>query len=306
MAVTYVSQQPNTSGSQNADGSDDNLTFLVVFDDASTATGAEAMSADAGDRVPQVGEIADGKRVTELSYSRDADNPHVFTVTATLSSSQPEQNEGDKAEVSIDIASEKFEEVVYLDFNRKPIMNPAGQVFTNQPTKTYSDERISVSFKTATVPQAAIDRCIQQVNSGTVTMTVKGYPRRFATGTLKFDDYRVSAVVVADAFWWQVSYTLLYRRDGWKKRIIAMGMNERKEAGAELTAIRDKNGIEVSSDVPLDKDGKAIKDVNIATVAKLITDAAAGELCYQEFQMEDRVSFTSLLSGISTGPQAPI
>src|SRR5688572_11308959 len=130
--ATVLSVSPQ--GRQDGDGSEDRFDYLVVFDEAATATGADALEADDGTtRIPADNELIGTQRVSDKTYRRDSDNPNFFIVSVTLSSGEPEESDGDKRGVQVSVSDSVVDEVVYYDKDNKPIVNTAGQPFTNQP-----------------------------------------------------------------------------------------------------------------------------------------------------------------------------
>lgn len=296
MAILSVYRTFDESGTADGLKTEEQISFLVEVDD-SPISGSEILGADDGiTSIPSVNELVGSSRVTSQSYARDTDNPNHYKVTCKLSDAAPEQSQGsDKVNVDIKVKTVKTEEVVYLDRNKKPIVNAAGQPFSNQPTKTYFDEQITVSFNTGKVDQTNIDKCKGTTNTNAVKMTVRGYPRTFEAGSLKFDDYSVSSQVTEGGeYTWNVEYIFMHRKDLWKRKVLNMGRLQRV-SGALVHCV--VGGHEATEDVPLDKDGKQIVDNAIAP-AKLITEAAAGERCYIEFEIADAASFSGLTRGI--------
>ena len=166
----------------------------------------------------------------------------------------------------------------------------------NQPTKTYYDERLTVSFRTGKVDQQNIEQCRGNVNSDSITLTVKGYPRTFAAKTLKLEDTPISSVIVDKDYNWDVEYVMDYRKDTWARKILNMGRVQIPAANKDIAPIYVGQQL-ATEDVPLDKNGKAIVDGKVVA-AKKVSDAAAGERCYLEFSIENEVSFGGLLRGV--------
>jgi hypothetical protein len=239
-------------------------------------------------------------RVKTKDVERDADNPHVFTARVTISDAEDDQQSGggsggEKLNVDLQIDDEVSEEPVYTDRNDKPIVNTAGQPFSNQPTKRIFDERVTINFQTGLVDQHNIELCKGRVNKSAVTVSVRGYTRTFAKGTLLMVGSPLRSRISDGTGIFDVSYTFLWRADGWTRKIVHMGRMEK--GGAGLQEIRDKGGQPVSEDTPLDKDGKGIVD-GLVTQAILITTAAAGQRCFSQFDIEFEAEFAGLLSGI--------
>jgi hypothetical protein len=280
------------------------LAWGVEVDDAATATTVSVLEANDGTTsIPPVNaiELAGGFRIKSKSVERDADNPNLFTVTAVLSNAADDQqqsgNGGEKLSIDVRVTTDVYEEPTYIDGAGVPICNAAGQPFSNTPTRTYYDDRIAITFRTAVVDQVSIDSCKGKTNSTPHTLTIRGYRRQFAVGTLKLVDAPVGTRVAQGEFLFDVAYTILHRRDGWKRKILNMGRMERSGTAGGLVNIRLKDRSDCTEDVPLDKDGKAIID-GIVGAAVNITAAAAGQRCYIEFDIEGRTSFANLLSGI--------
>jgi hypothetical protein len=281
--------------------SDRQLSFLVVVDDVQDG-GTIILDAEDGiTRIPLVNELVGGYRVASKEYKRDSDNPLHFRVTAKLSNSANDKAKPsgkEKLNVQIKVSTEPFEEAVYLDRNKRPICNSAGQPFSNQPTKTFYDEKISVTFDTGEVDQASIEATKGKINSNTVSLTIRGLRRSFAPGTLRFIDSpyssKTSQTPQGEEYIWSVEYTLAYRADKWTRKILNMGRMQK--VNNELTHIYIGNQL-ATEDVPLDKDGRALVDA-IVEVAVPIVTAARGQRCYTEFDIEDQASFAALLNGV--------
>lgn len=299
MAIVGVYQIPDESGDRDDKRTERTLTFNV-FVDAIEADEDVLEASDGITTIPPVNAVIKGYRVQKKDFKRSQDEPLLSVVTCHLSDALAELSKPsgkEKTNIDIDIADEPYEEPVYLDRNNKPIANTAGQPFSNQPTKTYYDERITVSFTTGEVDQANIETCRGNTNSGTVSMTVKGYKRSFAANTLKLVSTPVKVRVVEGSDYnWDVKYVLVYRKDTWTRKILSMGRMQ-KDGGKLVPIYLPKSATPCTEDVPLDKDGKAIIDGAVA-VAKKVSEAGAGERCYVEAEIEKQVSFSGLLSGI--------
>lgn len=304
MSVENVYQLLEESGNQDADRTESDLTYRVMTDDPATPA-ADVLSASVdGMSIPDVGDEVGDSRVVSKDYRRDADNPNLFTVTCKLSDADPdaEQPTGDeKVNASIKVSTVVYEEPVYLDRDDKPIVNTAGQPFSNQPTKCYYDERITVSFRTGTVDQTNIDKCRGNVNSDVINLNVRGYRRTFAVGTLRLVDTPISSVVVRGQYCWDVEYVMDYRADGWTRKILSTGAMQKGNAG-QPRLIKIDLGDTAISDVPLDMNGKAILDGLIA-VAKPLDGTgdnapSPGDRVYIKFKIDKEAAYGPLLSGV--------
>jgi hypothetical protein len=284
------------------------LAYSVEVDDQNDGT-IDVRNADDGTTsIPPVNsiEIDSGLRVKSKSVERDAENPHFFTVTITLNNAADDQqksgNGTEKLSVDVRVTTELYEEVVYIDHNKKAVTNAAGQPFSNQPTKTYYDERVTITFKTAVVDQASIDACKGYTNSNAVTVNIRGYHRTFAVGTLKMVDSSVGTRVSETASLFDMAYVLMFRKDGWKRKIMNMGRMQPGSGGSGgLVAIVGKDGKDVTEDVPLDKNGKGILDglFGVALKEKSDPTLAAGERCYIEFDLTNGpADYGTLLHGV--------
>jgi hypothetical protein len=265
-----------------------------------------------GETVPPTNgiELATGLRVTDKKVVRDGENPTFHTITVTLSNAaddkQTSGNGKQKLNVDIKVNGITYEEPVYLDKDKNPVANTVGEPFANQPTRTYYDHRITVSFDTQVVDQDNIDLCLGYPNAAPVTVNVRGYRRSFATGTLKLADYSVTNRISEGVYFWHVEYVFDYRKDGWKKKILNTGFKA-KHTGQPGRLFKICFGTSTTPvETPISKNGWAIIDSSVG-VCKAESDPSIvggtsetnpGDRCYREFELVANASYAGLLVGI--------
>jgi hypothetical protein len=266
------------------------LVYKVEYTDA-TATALEASLANDGTtaipakRGPVTGYT--GVTVRNKSADRDEENPNWFVVTIKADNSRGDEEKpagtGVRWNKDIQIGGIGYTEPVYKTRTGAKVANAAGQTFDPQPTKTYYDEEIRVSYDTDLVDHDGIKPLRGKINEGTVSVTVNGHTFSWDTLTLMLTDAQVSSVFQDGAFYWHVEIVMQFRRDGWIRKILNQGMMQLHTNGVDLEHIKDKYGVEVTEQVPLDAGGRKL--------------AVGGTPVYLEFDVEDLASFNPLFVG---------
>jgi hypothetical protein len=287
--------------------------YRVITDSADMEPEEVETASDGATSIPAVDTAIGRYRVKSADADRDEENPFVFRVSVTLSDAQDEpqgggNSAGNKFNQDITITTEPYEEPVYFDIDGQAITNSAGQPFSNQPTRTYYDERIVISFDTQAVDTANIDKCKGNLNSNTINVDIKGYKRKIAKGTLKMVDSRQSARPSDADFIWHCEYSFLCRKDGWKRKILSVGRMQligavEGEPGHTRVNCTTEHGDHVTEDVPLDLYGKQVPPEHLFEAAKVGNDdtspdpAVYGHPCYFEYAIEPSANFAGLLTG---------
>lgn len=172
-----------------------------------------------------------------------------------------------------------------LGAGQDDLVNSAGQAFDPSVEKTYYDEQITVSYNSTTPPDfSSLRGC---TNSSSVSFTISGVSRTFATNQLLLKEYSLSTTATLNDMStavWSVSATLIGRTDTFTRHILDQGYYTLDDSG-DLVAIKDKYGENLASPARLDGTGNKLGD-----------DAAP---VYINFNIEDQADLNPVFDGLS-------
>lgn len=275
----------------SSDTPGESWSYLVEFDDKATPLASALTASVGGTAIPHKGTVSGGLTVTQVEARRDRDNPTLAQVTVTWGipsdggggGSGGEGDPGVKWNATISVEGVEFRETVTQDKDGKNIENSAKQPFDPPLEQTYYDEQVTVSFNSWLVDLNNIEATRGKINSASVTMTVNGLTRTFAAKTLKLTAAKYTTTVGdGGQTYWDIDYTLLYRKDGWKRKVVDRGYYER--IGGKLIQIKDQYGEPVTSPSYLDGTGKKLSQ--------------GADAVLKEFELDKDVSFTGLFTGL--------
>lgn len=294
MAITLVQRIYDTreqSGSTK-DSLTETLVYHVYTDSLSDTASTARTANDGSTHIPQPNSSitisGTSCLVQTVQAERLDDTPYIFIVTVVCGI-QPVTGSGAKTEITISVDGAPYTEPIYQDNESNRIGNSANQPFDPPIEQTYyTDEEITVSFKSDTVDVTNISACRGKVNTADVTLNVSalGYSRTFVAKTLKLLKATYTVTITKDnaPLFWQVNYCFGYRPDTWVRKIVDKGLYTLNDDG-DLVPIYDREGQPVSSPRYLDGAGQELADGAAVTLLP--------------FDLETYVSFSGLFTGLT-------
>ena len=202
------------------------------------------------------GAVDAGSFCNSVDAAHDQDDPNTWQVTAEYSSDVkrldiPENPLNKPVEVTW--ATAKQQRPTDEDIHGNAIVNSAGEKF--DPVVEKDDSRIMITFKRNEpfFPQQ-IAFIFQDVVNEDVWF---GAP----VLTCKVESIAANLAFENGIFFWPVTYTIEFRRDGWQARLLDQGYYEKGDSQAEpKKLILDKNGQPLTAPALLDGKGKKLKE----------------------------------------------
>jgi hypothetical protein len=299
MPTTLVSVErlPETSSEGDTRGTQTEMhAYRVTFSDS----GATAVDARNATGVPAYGAQlttaiagAVGLYVTNKKATRIDKLPTSFrvdvTYTAPDSVSQPSEpagyTPGDKYGVQVAMRNQPYTIAIQKDINDEVLVNVNGEPYDPPVVLKKSDQNLVVSFWTSSPGQAAIDACIDHINSSSHTMTIGSSTWSFPAETLYFDSYQWTVAYNPDGDpVFNVEFAFIYRVDGWQEKRPNLSLYKLDTGTGKLQPILDKNNQPVTSPQYLDASRVVIPD--------------GDDIVTRDWDIIPTASFTTLLSGI--------
>jgi hypothetical protein len=128
-----------------------------------------------------------------------------------------------------------------------PPVNAAGDIFDPPEERDFSRGVLRITKFLENFPSSIDDEYQDAINSDTFTIRKPGLVRRFEPYTVKMEplsgslNYHKAQNGVEIAYV-QVEYELVFRKDGWRFKVLNRGFNRRQQAGDQ-----NDNGVTISS-----------------------------------------------------------
>ncbi len=200
--------------------------WIVEWDSAQRDPTANAVATDGTNTLPAMssrytGTDTDPTVVEIMPQLVAASAGKVYAVQVRYSHAAPAGTNNanvSKWDTTISFDGVPITETIFFDNDNDPIVNSAGQNFSQQPSKTNYDGSIKVSFKSKTFDEITCEGLRGNINSQPITLAIGalGYTRTFPAETLRLQNFSASPVVQIgptgrNLSHWQVSLDLLYR-----------------------------------------------------------------------------------------------
>lgn len=173
----------------------------------------------------------------------------------------------------------QYERIIWADVDGNPILNSAGDPFSDPVTIDDSRPVLRVTRNEATFDPALVDLYRDKVNSGAFCGAPAGYVKMAApTAELAFNPD-------AGGFYYVVTYEFHFNRDGWKKSILDQGFAEK--VSGKLKPIMNQ-GQKVDEPVPLNGSGARLP--------------VGGTAVFLEFDVYEEADFSALGFDFAAAP----
>lgn len=205
--------------------------------------------------------VADAAYAKEISYEPFvSESPLAWKVSVTYSSERDLNSSPDSDEVLVSWTSEIYQEPVFLDTSGNAILNSAGDYFIDPvPMRDAAHLIAKIKANVTSVPTWVIGYQ-NAVNNGAIT--IGGLS--IATGLAKMQRLDIGERQVRGATtFYELSFEVHIHADGWRMKPLDVGFRE-LEYG-DLVQIKDSNGDEVTTPVPLDGAGQALDNPTPST-----------------------------------------
>lgn len=191
-----------------------------------------------------------------------------------------------KSNITISFSGQKFIEDAHNDSTGTAVVNSAGQYFDPSVPITRYDERISISYITASDQSAAFAGVRGCVNNNSLSFSIKGVSRTFPNRGLLCEDVKQSSTfqISTGALAFNVTADFLSRSDTYTTRVADRGMYQL--SSGTLVPILDASGKAVSTPVNLNGSGG-------------VQSPQTNTPNFLTFKMEPEADFTSIFSGLS-------
>jgi hypothetical protein len=313
MATLFVRQRPFSEKTTVALGQDGLIEYTEVqlwqvgveTIGEMTTTGAVVAVDGDSNRVPQIGDLHPRYplilRCSGVEPSRSEDGPTVFNVTVTYTTIKPGEN--DKWDIQLDVTGCERTEDMHDGYRvtsgtgdyskRVPVANSANDPFDPTEKRTYYDEQISVQYKTRSIDGDLIASLRGKVSKDSITLTVYGQTRSFASGNIKLAKADYSTTVGNGIQFWQVSLMLHYRSTGWTHKIVDRGFyfldTEEDDGHREHKPILDAKKDPVTGPRLLDGSGNVLDMPDPPDTVQVVT---------MDYDEDEPANLGVLLSGI--------
>ena len=193
--------------------------WKVVFSGKQNDPTACEAATDGTHTVPVVGQQFRNSAVlawvTETLPQIDTtSNWQQYFVQVTYSSLQPASTSTGKWDVQVSFDGVPITESAYYDLDDNQITNSAGQNFSQQPSRTYYDTAVQITFKTNNFDETDAEAIRGMINDSAVTISIAAlnYSRVFPATTLRLDNFRAAPSVQSGQLaYWEVTLNLTYR-----------------------------------------------------------------------------------------------
>jgi hypothetical protein len=139
--------------------------------------------------------------------------------------------------IQINWSGTQFEKVIYYDINDKAIVNSAGEPFGEPVTIDDSRPVLTIVRNEPTYDLAIVDEYRDTLNADTFMGASPGLVKvSFMPGELQYNKDAGGS-----GFYYKITYTFNFNRDGWKKKILDRGFSE-LDASDKLKTILGPDG----------------------------------------------------------------
>lgn len=228
-----------------------------------------------GVTVPAVGAahpINSSLIIQDKSAKRDTSSgkvdPYRFIITAVYSpanfGSGPSGSTTNSKGIRVNISGVEQTILTQLTTDGQQITNAVGDIYPDPIEVTIYDEQISIEYEADSLDFTKIANARGMVNDAAITLSLpqgtKTFARTFEEGTLlcKSIDYGVTVPKNGEEGdeVWGVKVVLLYRFDGWDKKIPEKGYRWKLSGGAltdwqDSAAYLDEDGYKLAAGSPL-------------------------------------------------------
>lgn len=189
-----------------------------------------------------------------ISIDPDNTNPWKgWEVTCTYSTERIIGANPLNDEILLQWTSEIYQEPVFTDVDGNAILNSAGDYFIDPAQMRDSAHLIVKIMANVNAVPSWVLSYQNAVNNSAITIGGLSIAERLA----KVQSINISSVKRRNAFlYYEFEYEVHLHRDGWRSRPLDAGF--RQLVGGELIQIRDNNGDEVTTPVPLNGSGQVI------------------------------------------------
>lgn len=297
MAVKSVRQQPFQESTDAKLAPDGTVTYamtqlwLVITDSINDLDTTSACTAtDGTTTVPGLGTQHSTHLflfVKSQKAQRDEkDGLNTWRVSVTYETI-PVTGSTEKWYPKVEVNGVERSEDVHEDIAGNPIVNVVGDPFDPLEKKVYYDEEISVEYNCRTVDFDLFSRLRGKANSDSITLTIRGQSRTFATNTLVLAKTNYTPIF-GGVFYFKVAIKLHYKPLNWKRKLVNKGLMFQNMYGKHH--IKDAHGVDVTLPQYLDTDGSVLPNGNKVTLAGPTHDG---------YQIDDLADLGVLLDGIS-------
>ena len=265
-------------------------TFTAETDHNSYGTAVESLTASDGtSSVPSGGQllVVAGQTFAVTASLARRSGPFTFDVQVTATAKYVPAKAG-KYSVTVRISGEKSTQDAYYDKDNKAIDSSAGESFDPTLPETLYDERIEISYQTATDQDySGVRGC---VNGSATNFTAAGVSRSYEADCLLCEDVQQTAAQTQQdgTPTFNVTGTFVYRKDTWSVVVPDKGYYQLNSNGQRVR-IMDGDSPAKPIAVPAYLDGSGhVMSLGPVTNPHTLT-----------FKLKDEADFSTFFSGLT-------